>query len=933
MADTAYFVMVDPLMLVARGTGMGRQAHADIEVKWASATIDDFADRLTPLRSEVAGVPAVMERFRAGDESLIACDSFSVLATAKAEEKLAAQVNSNVFFDTLTETTRLLQAAAVRALAATKPQREGINSRVAAFSAAYGGIKFRPYPISIQGRTISGREADLAHRKESAALRRFLVQSPALSRLTLDALPRFAERAGLDLNDEKDAEKVERFFATETANLIIARILLIRFLEDHGFFDVDTPDGRKRRRYLCNGGVQAFQGMRDYFGFGYTRLLEEAYRIGGNFYSAAFDETEMDWIIALSDADLSRNVEWALFRMARFDFASARGDLMTGVYDRFLDRKQRKEQGEYYTPPSIARYILDRLNLPKGAAFLDPACGSGTFLIERYRQAVGEDADRGLADYSDARQAVEELWGNDLNPFSAVLTQIQLLWHLLAFGNEIKTHGFPDLHIAERANSLVPGSLYDPSQTRFGEIDRTGYDGVGGNPPYIRVERSNELERHAQEYFAEPRTSGGQTFPGIAVSGNAFSLFIYRALDHWCRQPGQDGPVGKLGFIVPLAFCGSDENATLRALFALNARWAIREIVDMELIWPEVFDADVLPMIIVAEAKPALPDDLVSIRLADETCVVYAEGAKRPTFKLDAVAEQKVRYADLFTPDGRIMTRLTPRRVEILAKLRANQKLSDAAMEYWTLRGGKGAQQVALTPPTKGFGSSKWERQRLIRYGIAMRRQVHHVATGGHTVFKGENISAAMFTGTPTYENLDVSKASSPSIWAFPEILPPLLYAIPLIEQVPVAAPFNPAEVAVLNTVVVFGPRKDLVHVPFDAVLLSNVYAWFYVVAGRRSYMNKIRSHIYPTSVAELPWNEMISTHAVPLADARDNLLALCERRFEQVAGLKKEAEKLGMLPLKEVVKATVGAKIVFSDAFATAPSFLLSVGSDSETE
>jgi type I restriction-modification system DNA methylase subunit len=253
-----------------------------------------------------------------------------------------------------------------------------------------------------------------------------------------------------------------------------------------------------------------------------------------------------------------------MFRFARFDFATARGDLMTGVYDRFLDRKQRKEQGEVYTPPSIARYVLDRLCLPVTAEVIDPACGSGTFLIERYRQAYGEIADSGTGVYSEARLAVERLAGNDLNPFSAVLTQIQLLWHLLAFGDEIRHQGFPDLRVTERANSLVPGSLFDPSQTRFGEIDRTGYDAVIGNPPYVRAERAGELEEQARDYFAGSRTVGGKTFPGISIGSNAYTLFIYRALDQWCRQPGGSAPPGKLGFVVPLAFCVSNEASELR---------------------------------------------------------------------------------------------------------------------------------------------------------------------------------------------------------------------------------------------------------------------------------------------------------------------------------------------------------------------------------
>jgi N-6 DNA methylase len=118
-----------------------------------------------------------------------------------------------------------------------------------------------------------------------------------------------------------------------------------------------------------------------------------------------------------------------------------------------------------YTPPSIARYLLDRLDLPQYAEVIDPACGSGTFLIERYRQAYGEIADSGAGQYAEARAAVERLAGNDLNPFSAVLTQIQLLWHLLTFGDDIRKTGFPDLRITERADSLVPGSLYDPTHT------------------------------------------------------------------------------------------------------------------------------------------------------------------------------------------------------------------------------------------------------------------------------------------------------------------------------------------------------------------------------------------------------------------------------------------------------------------------------------
>jgi hypothetical protein len=923
-ADTAYFVMVDPDIFVVKGVGLG--PASDIEVPWEGLTIEAFAETLAPLRAEVAGVPEMLREFRAGNEALIAREKLMAPSGAGKAEQLAVQINRNVFFDTLGETTRLLQQASLRALQAGRPAREEIAKRVTEFGKKYNGYNFSAYPISINGKERTGREQEQAHRRDAALLRRYLVQTPAAARLTLDALPRFAERTGFELPE--DTDKIERFFANETANLILARILLIRFLEDHGFFDEEGPDGTQRRRYLCNGGVAAFQGMRDYFGHGYTRLLEEAYRTGGHFYSAAFDETELDWIVALSIPELSSALEWAMFRFARFDFATARGDLMTGVYDRFLDRKQRKEQGEVYTPPSIARYVLDRLCLPATAEVIDPACGSGTFLIERYRQAYGEIADTGTGVYSEARLAVERLAGNDLNPFSAVLTQIQLLWHLLAFGDDIRHQGFPDLRVTERANSLVPGSLFDPTQTRFGEIDRSGYDAVIGNPPYVRTERAGELEEHARDYFTGVRTVGGKAFPGISIGSNAYTLFIYRALDQWCRQPGEVGPPGKLGFVVPLAFCVSNEASELRKLFQPGGRWAIREIVDLELIWSEIFDADVLPMLLIAEAVPAEAHETVSIRLADETCVEYHPGAKRPDFNFAHLPEQKIAYADLFAPDGRLMTRLTPKRTKILKKLWKNARLRDAAMPYWTRRG----QEPQLVAPM-GIGAGKWKEERLIRDGLAKRGELHYLKKGGYDVFKGENITAARISGEPVQRDYDVSKASSKSVWAHQEILPQTMYAIPIIEVVPVAAPFNPHTIAMENTVVVFGPRADLAIVPFDAVLLSTVYSYFHVIGGRRSYQNKIRGHIYPTAVGDLPWNDAIASHAVELAAIRDDLLAACERRFEQVNKLASEAAALGLRPLKEVVRDKKGAKVAKSDAFAVEPKVVVALGERVESD
>jgi hypothetical protein len=362
-------------------------------------------------------------------------------------------------------------------------------------------------------------------------INRSLKRGGSIARLALDGLPQFRSRTNAGVE-----EKALEMFAIETANLILARILLIRFFEDHGFFG--------KHRYVCNGGIAAFQNWREAFSLGYTRLLKDAYEKAQKLYAAAFDETELDWVFGTNDVGLSRAIEWAMYQLSRYDFKTVKGDILTGVYDRFLEADQRKKFGEYYTPPSIARYILDQINLRPTQNILDAACGSGTFLIEHYQKSIGEDADKGIATYEQVLETLSHVAGNDLNTFSAVLAQIQLLWHILSFRDQIMKSGeFPDLAISEKANSLNVVTLEAASHSRFVELDRAAYDGVVGNPPYVRPERSGEIDNVTARYFESRREMDGgvKAWSGISSQANLYTLFVYRALDSWCRTPNKHG--------------------------------------------------------------------------------------------------------------------------------------------------------------------------------------------------------------------------------------------------------------------------------------------------------------------------------------------------------------------------------------------------------
>jgi SAM-dependent methyltransferase len=962
--NTAWFVMVDPIMLVARPVLSGTyNANNDIIVYLADGEAE-FRDKLASLRAEVAGVSEKLRRFRAGDTSLIATEKLIAPDGATQAVLNRVQVARRAFYATLRDTTRALQEATLQTLRSVQDEIAAVTEAVANFEETYGASEFDAHALTIRAQP---RLEQRGYGADVARLNRRLRKAGSIARLALVGYPQFRSR----ISAKTDVQALE-MFATETANLVLARILLIRFFEDHGFFG--------EHRYLCNGGVAAFQELRQVFEQGYTRLLKMAYEKAQKLYAAAFDETELDWVFDAYDERLSAAIEWAMFQLSRYDFATVKGDILTGIYDRFLDRDQRKRFGEYYTPPSIARYIVDRLELDPGDRFLDPACGSGTFLIERYQQVVGEVADRGLASFGEVVAAVERLAGNDLNTFSAVLAQIQLLWHILPFRDALlAAEDFPDIAISDKANSIVTTDATEGQQGRWAELDQLEYGGVGGNPPYVRPERGGEVSDATRVYFEHPRefVGGGKSWPGVSAEANLYALFTYRALDHWCRQPNRWGEsAGKLGFVVPLALCGTNENAALRRLFGPGGRWTIKEIVDLEVIWRHIFDADVLPMLLIVEARPPrldIPDELlnpatplpadgvrrlqvraarlqpwlearaasasgetkrqlealvelnrprwepdrVTVRLADKGIIDFHEGGKRPTFRIADAETATSAYADLFTPDGRIMTRLTPTRRTILNKLHANDRFERAAQIYWYKRSGANRRSIQIEPPTRE--PERWEQREMIGAGLAWRGARMNAEAGqGIDVYKGENILAGALFGEPEHRNACTEAADDMGLLRLGSLLPSLMYAIAQIERCPNAVAFDPRQIAFTNTTTLFAPRPDLANLPFDLLFISRVYRYFFALAGRMSYLNLMRSHVYPTNLRLLPWNEKLALTAQPLEARRVPFFEACANVFRTEDAMLADLAQLPLRQFRDVVRDANGS-VEWSESFQRA--------------
>jgi len=96
------------------------------------------------------------------------------------------------------------------------------------------------------------------------------------------------------------------------------------------------------------------------------------------------------------------------------------------------------DSGEFYTPRPVVRFMVQVTDPRLGETVLDPACGTGGFLVEAYDHIVRQVAT------TDQRRSLQRdtLYGQEAKPLPYMLVQMNLLLHGLeapqiAYGNTL----------------------------------------------------------------------------------------------------------------------------------------------------------------------------------------------------------------------------------------------------------------------------------------------------------------------------------------------------------------------------------------------------------------------------------------------------------------------------------------------------------------
>ncbi len=220
-------------------------------------------------------------------------------------------------------------------------------------------------------------------------------------------------------------------------------------------------------------------------------------------------------------------------------------DLLKGLYHDLFPRSIRHKLGEYYTPDWLAELALNELEYDGDPhkRILDPAAGSGTFVIASILRAKDYAEREGIAQEEALNLILENIVCFDLNPLAVLMSRVN---YLLALGRELFLLG-RKIEIPVYLCDPILSSHFKREANSFAEVDSESFDYIAGNPPWVNWEDlPDDYKRSTKEIWDKYgifshsglRARLGGSKDDIAI------LMTYVAIERYLKRKG------KLGFVI-----------------------------------------------------------------------------------------------------------------------------------------------------------------------------------------------------------------------------------------------------------------------------------------------------------------------------------------------------------------------------------------------
>jgi type I restriction-modification system DNA methylase subunit len=376
----------------------------------------------------------------------------------------------------------------------------------------------------------------------------------------------------------------------ETVQKLLNRLVFIRKAEDA---ELEERVLEPALREWESGGGKAL----------YVRLGEIFKKFNEIYDSELFEETLVDQVVITND--VLKEVITGLYKPAdklrRYDFSIIDADVLGNVYEQYLghilkktkkradvkeSHARRKEQGIYYTPTYIVDYIVrntlgellkDKKVDVEKIKVLDPACGSGSFLIKAF-DVFNEHYGKHDKDYAQTQLDItgqgttftrkvkilqDNIFGVDLDKQAVEIARLNLLLKIAEKGQRLPLlrqnikngNSLIDDEKIAGDKAFIWGEKFKPT------MDAGGFDVVIGNPPWLMA---GYYAKDEMDFLRDRYRSASGKF-------DMYYCFIEKSIELLAQN-------GLFGMIVPNKFFHTRSAFKLRELLAKNG-W-VHQIID-----------------------------------------------------------------------------------------------------------------------------------------------------------------------------------------------------------------------------------------------------------------------------------------------------------------------------------------------------------------
>jgi hypothetical protein len=263
-----------------------------------------------------------------------------------------------------------------------------------------------------------------------------------------------------------------------------------------------------------------------------------------------------------------------------YDFSFIPIETLSVIYEQFLHQSEvgqntarGRESGAYYTPIPLITFTLEELEkkrpLTTGMKILDPACGSGAFLVQCYRRLIEKQR----------RQTQKPLWPSELRDIltsqvfgverdgdACRVAELSLILTLLDYVNPPDLENNPSFQLpCLRDTNIFEADFFVPNSAWVMVASTERFDWIIGNPPWVSL-RSQSIRKEDHYVWEWMKTNDKEAPTG----GNQVAeAFVWKTLPYLAQD-------GVAGLVLPAMTLFKEESNHFRQKFFATVRtWCV----------------------------------------------------------------------------------------------------------------------------------------------------------------------------------------------------------------------------------------------------------------------------------------------------------------------------------------------------------------------